>query len=251
MSNFNGTPTNQRKKTIINDYRQPHPTTEEPMPGGKYPAQLMFDQKNNGEIVMKISDGIFGEQKSNHKEVPLDYMHRGILFEAIMEAATDPQFTQKSIAVRWKQFVFQQGGGRMSDQPILQCNLIVARGQDGRIMLGYVKGEYKAQFFFKGPKDTVVYIKSQDGNRSEDVGVMSRWSAKSWVNFHRPLLDRMDTEGWTPPKPKNNTNNNGGGFGGGNNNRGNGGGNSYNGNNGNGGGGNNMPETDDFDNLNF
>lgn len=259
MSNFNGAPNaNQRKKTILSDYRQPHPCTDEPMPGGKYPAQIMWDQKNNGEIVLKISDGIFGEAKSNHKEVTMDYAHRGILFEAILEAASDPNFTQKSIAVRWKAFVFQGGQGRMSDQPILQCNFIVARDPNGWVTLGYVKGDYKVPVRFKGPKDSVVYIKGPDGNRTEDTGTMSRWAARSWVNFHRPILDRMEQDGWTPPKPKGgnaNGNNNGGGNNY-NNNRpqgnNNGGGNNYNqGNNGNGGGNSAPAPVDDFDGIDF
>lgn len=226
-----------RKKMLLNDWKQPLPCTDAPLEGGKYPAQLMFEQMNNGKIVMKVSDGVYKEGGNKLKEIEMDWMHRNILFEAILEACDNKDFDIKQISVRWKQFVRAGGMSRMSEQPIQQGYLTIQRDKNGCISLKFSKGaDYEAQFRFKGPKDTVVMVRNTEGQRVEDHGIMSRWSAKAWVNFHRPILDRMETEGWEPPKPRdggNGGNNNGGG------NRNNGGGNS---NNSNGGG-----FDDDFD----
>lgn len=202
-------PRKQRKKTILTDYRQPHPVSTVPMEGSKYPAQLMFDQALTGKIVLKVNDGVYKEGgKATHKEVEMDYAHRGALFEAILEATTNENFNTKQIAVQWKGFVFASGGGKLSENPILQVFLTVVRDKQGCIALHWTKGDYKPIFKFKGPKDTVVYVKNEAGERVEEPGVMSRWAARAWVNFHRPLLDRMEEESWAPPVPKENSNQN-------------------------------------------
>lgn len=208
MSNGNGNgsrPTfTPRKKTLLTDYRQPHPISTEPVAGAKYPAQLMWDQANNGKIMLKINDGVYKEgAKATHKEVEMDYAHRGILFEALLEATTDVNFKTKQIPIQWKQFVFAGGQGRMSQDPVLQVLFTISRDPQGRITLGWSKGDYKLQFLFKGPKETnKIFMKNDAGERVEDYGTMSRWSVRAWVNFHRPLLDRMDNDSWEPPKPK-------------------------------------------------
>lgn len=195
-----------RKKTLLTDYRQPHPVSIEPVAGAKYPAQLMWDQANNGKLMLKVNDGVYKEgAKTNHKEVEMDYAHRGMLFEALMEATQDENFKTKQIAVQWKQFVFAGGSGRMSDAPVLQVFLTITRDATGCITLGYSKGDYKVQFKFKGPKDTVVYVKNDAGERVVDEGIMSRWAVRAWCGFHRPLLDRMDNDAWEAPKPKEGT----------------------------------------------
>jgi hypothetical protein len=224
MQQNNGRPAfTPRKKTLLTDYRQPHPQSIEPVDGAKYPAQLMWDQANNGKIMLKVNDGIYKEgAKNNHKEIEMDYQHRGILFEALLEATTNENFGVKQFAVQWKQFVFAGGSGRMSDQPVLQANLTITRAANGVITLGYSKGDYKVQFKFHGPKDSKIYMKNEAGERVVDEGVMSRWHVRAWVHFHRPLLDRMDNDGWEPPKPKDGQ----GGSGGGGSNRGSGGGSS-------------------------
>lgn len=192
-----------RKKTLLTDYRQPHPTSIEPVAGAKYPAQLMWDQANNGKIMLKVNDGVYKEgAKTNHKEVEMDYAHRGVLFESLLEASQDPNFQTKQIPVQWRQFVFAGGSGRMSDAPVLQAFLTVTRTKDGIIILGYSKGDYKVQFKFKGPKETTVFVKNDAGERVEDHGIMSRWAVRAWIHFHRPILDRMEMDGWEAPKPK-------------------------------------------------
>ena len=208
-------PKKTRKKTLLTDYRQPHPVSTEPVQGAKYPAQLMWDQANNGKIMLKVNDGIWKEgAKTTHKEIEMDYAHRGVVFEALLEATQDPNWGSKQIPVQWKQYVFAGGSGRMSDTPVLQVFLTVVRDKAGCIILGWSKGDYKVQFKFKGPKDTTVYIKNDAGERVEDHGIMSRWAVKAWVNFHRPILDRMENDSWEPPKPKDGTGGTGGGNGG-------------------------------------
>lgn len=203
MADFNPDQKQRRKKTLLNDYRQPHPTSIEPLPGAKYPAQLMWDQAVNGKLMLKVNDGVWKEgAKTNHKEVEMDYAHRGILFEALLDATQDVNFKMKVIPVQWKQYVFSGGQSKLSDSAVLQANLTIIRDKDGCITLGYSKGDYKTQFKFKGPKETTVMIKNDAGERVEDHGLMSRWAVRAWVNFHRPLLDRMDNDAWEPAKPK-------------------------------------------------
>ena len=232
-----------RKKFLLNDWRQPFPATDVPLEGGKYPGQLMFEQKNNGQIVMKVSDGVYKEGAGKLKEIEMDWAHRNVMFEALLEAASNENFDTKQISVRWKQFVRTGGMSRMSEQPIQQGYLTISRDKNGVIFLGYSKGaDYKAQFRFKGPKDTVVISRNEQGEKAEDHGLMSRWMVRAWVNFHRPILDRMELEGWQPPKSANNGN---GGFNGGGNNNGNGGFNGGGNNNGN--GGSSAPSGNNFD----
>jgi hypothetical protein len=192
-----------RKKMFLNDYRQAHPATDKPMDGAKYPAQMMWEQANNGKIMLKINDGIFKEGAQNkHKEVELDIYDRGDLFEGILEACNNKDFGTKQLQVAKHQFVYQGGSGRMSDKPVTQVLLTITRTEDGQITLGYSKGDYKAMVRFKGPRNTVLLMKGPTGERIEDHGTMSRWAARNWVNFHRPILDRMELDGWEPPKPR-------------------------------------------------
>lgn len=235
-------PNNQRKKTLLDDWRQPHPATLQPMPGGKYPAQGVFQQKNNGAIVFKISDGVFNQgQKTNHKEVELNYADRGILFEAVLQACSDPNFGTKQLTIQKKGFIKMGGQSKISDNPIVNGVFTIIRDTNGVITLVYSKGDFKAPLVFRGPNDTVLYMKNEAGERVEDRGTLSRWAARNWVNFHREVLDEMERERWEPRPPRDN----GGGGGG------NGGGNSnYGGGNGGGnGGGSNFD--DSFDDTDF
>lgn len=208
-----------RKKNMLNDYRQPLPCSDEPMPGSKYPAQLMWEQKANGNIVLKIADGVFQENaKGNHKEAEMVAADRNILFQALLDAADNPNFGSKQIAVRKKQFVFQGGQRRMSDQPVVQCYLTISRNERG-VTLGYSKGDYKVLIRFRGPNDSTVFVKNEAGERMEDHGLMSRWAVKGYVGFHQPILDQMELTGWEPPKPRGEQGgggDSGGGYGGGN-----------------------------------
>lgn len=229
---MNGTraPVQPRKKHILNDYRQPLPATAEPLPGGKYPAQLMWEQKNNGAIVLKVNDGVYKEGgKNTHKEVDMDWYDRGVLFEALLEAANSKEFVERQVVPRKKQFVYQPGGGKMSDSPIVQVKLTIRREANGFITLGWSKGDYKAVFIFNGPRDMVIMTKGADGNAVEDHSILSRFSVRAYVKFHDRILSQMEENGWEPPKPREPAGGSGGGGGGYNNrNNGGGGGGSYN-----------------------
>lgn len=216
----NGGQNNQRKKTLLDDWRQPHPSTLQPMPGGKYPATGVWQQKNNGAIVFKINDGVFNrDQKSNHKEVELSYSDRGCLFEAILQATTDANFGTKQIVVQKKQFIKSGGQSKISDNPIVQAMFTIIRDPNGVISFVYSKGDYKPQIVFRGPNDTVLYMKNEAGEKVEDRGTMSRWAARTWVQFHQERLNTMECAAWEPRVPKegasnsynNNNNNNSGG----------------------------------------
>ena len=194
-----------RKKTLLNDWKQPHPTTLEPLPGAKYPAQGMFECKNSGAfpIVFKINDGIFEKgSNSNHKEVELNYSDRGALFEAIIEASNDANFGFRQIPISKKQMIFSGGSARQSENPIVQATFTIIRDKNGVIHLGYTKGDYKVPLGFRGSNFTTVYVKNEAGERVEDPGLMSRWVARAWVRFHQDLLNEIEQAAWEPPKPR-------------------------------------------------
>lgn len=229
-----------RKKTILSDYRMPLPASVSPLEGARNPAQFQWELKNNGKIVFRVNDGVYKPGvKTTHKEVELDYSERGVLFEALREAVKNKDFVNKQVAVRKKDFVFTGGRGQMSDQPILKATFTIRRDERGVIYWGYSKGDYKVEVIFNGPNDCVIYYKDEQGQRREDHGALSRYYAMTYVRFHEPILNRMEEEHWTPPKPKEGTGN------------GNGGGNNYGGGNGGnnnyGGGGNNQAPSTDFD----
>lgn len=211
-----GTP---RKKSFLNDWRQPHPATDTPMEGGKYPAQFMWEITNAGKIVLKISDGVFKEgAKSPHKEVEMSGYDRNILFETLLEAAnTSVEFPARQFFVKKHDFVRVGGASRLSEQPITKVMFSVSRDENGVINLVYSKGDYKVKTRFKGPNSSVIMVRNAAGEIVEDSGFMSRMYTRSWVNFHKEVLDRMERDGWEPPKPKgdfnggSNNNNNGGG----------------------------------------
>lgn len=206
-----------RKKFLLNDWRQPLPATDSPIDGGKYPAQFVWEQKNNGAIVLKVNDGVYKEGgKGTHKEVEMNWANRNDLFEALLEASNNPDFTIAQLVVKSKQFVFQGGQSRMSTEPVVQVTLTIGRDDKGAISLGYSKGDYKALGRFKGANENVVITKNAAGERVEDHGLLSRWAVRRYVNFHRPILDRMELDGWEPPKPRGEaagSNNSGGGGG--------------------------------------
>jgi|GEM_PF-6322887 hypothetical protein len=219
----NSRPTPQpRKKSFLNDWRQPHPASDAPMDGGKYPAQFMWEVTNAGKIVLKISDGVFKEgAKSPHKEVELGAYDRNVLFETLLEASNNPDFKTKQLVVKKHQFVRTGGASRMSDSPITQVTLTIIRDDAGQITLGYSKGDYKVTTRFKGPNSSVIMYKNEAGEVVEDRGCMSRMYLRAWVNFHRMVLDRMELEGWEPQKPREGTSGGANGNGGYNQNKGN------------------------------
>jgi hypothetical protein len=222
-----GGPAQLRKKTMLNDWRQPHPTSDAPVEGSKYPAQLMWEVTNAAQprIVLKVNDGVFKEGGGKHKEVELDWADRGQLFGALLEACNQPDFASRTVHIRKKDFVRSNGASRLSDQPITKMTFLVARTKDGAIKLGWMKGDYKVTFTFKGPRDTVIMIRQPDGSVVEDPGLMSRASVRRWINFFESTLDDIERNAWEPPKPKegatgstnqsynnrNNSNSNGGG----------------------------------------
>ena len=70
---------------------------------------------------------------------------------------------------------------------------------------------------------------------------MSHCPVKGYIKFHRPILDRMEKEGWEPPKPKGGNGGGGGNWGGNNNSGG-----------GNGGGGQRQQQSDpEFEDIEF
>jgi len=209
-----GTP---RKKSFLNDWRQPHPATDAPLEGGKYPAQFMWEVTNAGKIVLKISDGVFKEgAKSPHKEVEMNGYDRNILFEALIEATNMAvDFPARQFFVKKHDFVRVGGQSRLSEQPITKVMFSVSRDEQGVINLVYTKGDYKVKTRFKGPNSSVIMVRNAAGEIVEDHGFMSRMYTRSWVKFHQEVLDRMERDGWEPPKPKGDFNGGGQGGGGG------------------------------------
>lgn len=228
----------RRKKTMLNDWRQPHPATLKPLDGGKYPCTAIWEQKISGTfpIVLKFNDGVYNKDaKTNHKELEMDYRMRGKLFQALIEACEDPNFDTKQIVFQKPQFIRVGGASKLSENPIVQGMFTISR-KDGVIGMTYTKGDFKVPIVFGGDYD-VVYVKNAEGEKVEDRGLMSRWSCKAWIEFHRKRLDTIEESAWEPPKPKGDT----GGGGGGN----------RNGNGGSGGGGGGRSNFDDFEDPEF
>lgn len=192
-----------RKKLFLNDWRQPHPTSEAPLEGAKFPAQFLWELTNAGKVVFKINDGIWKEgAKTTHKEVEMGAYQRGILFNSLLEAANNPEFTIKQYIIKKPGFVRTGGQSRMSDQPITHGTFTIKRDDRGVITLGYSKGDYKTTTSFRGPNNDVIMMRNEAGELVEDIGFMSRMYLRSWVDFHKRVLDRMELDGWTPPVPK-------------------------------------------------
>lgn len=209
-----------REKTIANDWRLPHPRSLKPVDGAKFPAQLLFDKKNNGDICIKVNDGVFQQGKSNaHKEVTLNFYQRGLIFEALLEAANNPNFESKNIQIKERAFVHSGGTSRMSDNPIVKLALVVNKDEEGIINIGYSKGDYRVMFQMLGPNESTIIVR-KNGETVEDKALTSRCYVRTWVKFHQRLLDQWEVEGFKPHEPKgggnyNRNNNSGGGNSGG------------------------------------
>lgn len=239
-----------RPKTILNDYTQPHPETEQPLPGAKHNGALRFEQKINGEVVLRVYDNIWNDQKRVTREVSVNYNERGAIFDAVRTAADmSIPFVSAQIPINQNAWVRgSDGKSKRTDEPVNQCNLIVSRDDKGRISLTYQKGDYSFKCVFRLHNAASYKVKLPDGSVIEDFGMPSRSSARTWCNFHEPLLNSMELATWQPRQSNNNNNNNNAG---GNNNwnrnnnaGGNGGGNQGGGNS---GGGSMNQTTQDFD----
>ncbi len=234
---------NAREKTPLNDYRFPHPSTKEPVGGGKYNAQMMWELANNGKIIFKVSDGVFNQggndQSYRKKQQEIDGFERNAIFQLLMDAATQPDFDKAQYLIKRRQFVREGGQGRLSDRPIVQAVFTVIRDKNGVVSLGYTKSDYKALFVFDKASDSEL-VDFVNGEYVPAHARMSRIYVLGYVNTVQSFLNSKEFANYKPREPK-------GGNGGGNNNRG--GGNSYGNNNGGGnrGGGNSYGGGNDFD----
>lgn len=198
-NNRNFTP---REKVITNDWRLPHPKSANPVEGAKFPAQLLFDRKNNGEICLKVNDGVFQEGKSNaHKEVTLNFYQRGLIFEALLEAVSNPDFESKSVQIKERAFVHSGGGSRLSENPVIKISIVITKDSEGVINVGYSKGDYRVMFQMLGPNESTILVR-KNGETKEDKALTSRCYVRTWVNFHQKLLEQWELEGWKPHEPK-------------------------------------------------
>lgn len=238
-----------RPKTILNDYGQPHPETEQPLQGARYNGAMRFEQKISGEIVLRCFDNIFNANgpKAPPREVSLNYNERGVLFDTIRSAANlKEEFVSAQIPINQKAWIREGGASKLTPEPVNNCNLIVSRDDKGRVSLTYQKGDYSFKVVFRLHNAPAIRVKLADGSAIEDFGAPSRSSARIWCNWHEAKLNEMEQAAWKPREPKN------GGAGGGNGgnqswkNNNSGGNNSGNGGN-NGGGGSMNQTTEDFD----
>lgn len=240
MSDFQRPQNQSRPKTMLNDYTQPHPETEQPLQGAKHNGALRFEQKINGDIVLRVFDGIWSQEKRVTREVMLNYNERGVLFDTIRQAADmSTPFSSAQLPINQNAWVRgNDGKSKRTDEPVNSCNFIISRDEKGRVTLTYQKGDYSFKTVFRMANVAAMRVKNPDGTTTEDFGMPSRASARAWCNFHEELLNDLEWKSWKP-KGGNNANA-GGGQGGGNNNWQNRGGNNNGGGNsgGNAGGGN-------------
>ncbi|QGZ14377.1 hypothetical protein [Photobacterium phage PDCC-1] len=240
MSQSNG---NARVKTPLNDFYAVHPTTAQPVEGAKFPGQMLWEIANNGKILFKADDKRYNpndQQAYKKKECEMDPSDRNMIFELLLEAANDENFTKGQYAVKKYAFVRQNGQSKLSDQPITQGQFTVIRDQNGVISMGYTRGDYKVLFTFTAPGHSELRF-FENGEWVTREGKMSQMWVRSYVKRMGGILNTKDMEVYQPPKPKNggSWNNNGGG-----NKGGNGGGNGGWGDNNSGGG-------DNFDDIEF
>ncbi|UVD32266.1 hypothetical protein [Vibrio phage phiKT1028] len=243
---------NARQKTIFNDFYGVHPTTLQPVEGAKFPGQMLWEIANNGRILFKADDKRYNpndNQAYKKKECEMGYGDRNMIFDLLIEAATDATFTKAQYTVKKRSFVRQNGQSKMSDQPIAQGQFTVIRDQQGVISLGYSRGDYKVLFTFDRPGFSELNF-FENGEWVPATGRMSQMWVRSYVNRVRKFLDQKEDENYQPPKPKNGGGNNN--WGGGNNN-GSGGNGGWGGNNNGGGnqGGNGGGMDDGFDDIPF
>lgn len=199
----------RRPQTMFNDFRYPMPKSDKPVEGAKYPARWTWEFGLNGSILFKVNDGIYGKDDRNakSKEVPLSAMDRNTLFELMMNAINDPNFTKAQYHV--KQITFGSGG-RLNDHPSTLATFTVIRDSEGKIHVGYSKGTYKVMFPFSSPFESVIMV-STGGEPREDHGLMSRLYVKAFIDFSKKFLDQFEWDSFKPREKKDAGNNSGGG----------------------------------------
>lgn len=191
-----------REKTPFNDYRLPHPKTTTPINGGKYPAQALWDVDTSGNVVFKVQDGVFGDQKDGRKkQVKMSFADRGSLFNLIRQSCSEKDFTKAQYTIKKKDWVFSNGRSAISDEPIVQAVFTVIRDDNGLISFGYSKGDFKAKFDFVGPNDNELMF-HKAGEYVEDAGMCSRLYAMSYVDWIQGELTSLELKGYVPPKPR-------------------------------------------------
>lgn len=216
MSDFQRPQNQARPKTMLNDYAQPHPETEQPLQGAKHNGALRFEQKINGDIVLRVYDNIWSDQKRQIREVTMNYNERGVLFDTVRQAAdlSNP-FASAQLPINQHSWVRENGQSKRTAEPVNSCNFIVSRDEKGRVTLTYQKGDFSFKTVFRMANVAAMRVKNADGTTTEDYGMPSRSSARSWCNFHEELLNDMEFKAW---KPRGNAANNANGAGAANNN---------------------------------
>lgn len=202
-----------RAKTLLNDYLQPHPETEQPFQGSKYNGQMRWEQKNNGDVVLRMYDGVYNpNQKNIVREVTMNYNERGVLFDTIRQAADIVQpFSTAQLPINQKVWTRENGQNKISDEPVNVCNFIITRDDKGRVTMTYQKGDYTFKTIFRLHNVAALRFKNAAGEVTEDYGFPSRASARTWCNFHESILNEMEMNAWKPRGGNNNQNNNNGG----------------------------------------
>ncbi|UPT54045.1 hypothetical protein [Vibrio phage phiKT1019] len=230
---------NARVKTPLNDFYAVHPTTAQPVEGAKFPGQMLWEFANNGKVLFKADDKRYNpndQQAYKKKECEMEAADRNMIFELLLEAANDENFTKGQYIIKKQTFIRQNGQSKLSDQPIAQGQFTVIRDPNGVISMGYTRGDYKILFVFTAPGHSELRF-FENGEWVSKEGKMSQMWVRSYVKRMGGIINTKEMEIYQPPKPKN-----GGGNGGwGNNN--NGGGNNNNGGNNFGG--------DDFNDIEF
>lgn len=200
-----------REKNIFNDYRITHPQTKEPAKGGKYRGQLTWGITSGGEIVMICNDGAYDPNNKNAgrmKEVKLNPMDRGQLFNLIRSAVTNKDFTRSTLPIRRRDFVFDNGRSRLSENPINICEFTVIRAGEGEISLGYRKGDYRVLYPLTNENNVIKSFR--DGQWVDDLAATSQTYTLGYLAWIENGLNKIENERHQSPKPKNSDGGNGG-----------------------------------------
>lgn len=198
----------RRPQHILNDYRYPLPRSEKPVEGAKFPAMWTWQFLLSGKIAFKVEDGVWGEQDRNKKVKEFEFSmdDRNMFLDVLEEAVNNTEFTSYQFPLKYNGFNMQTK--RPNEVASTVGTMTIIRTEEGKIRVGYARGDYKVMFLFQSPHDAPVTIKKKDGTVFEDHGMMSRAYTRWFIRFTRENCDKYELENYKPREKKENNNNN-------------------------------------------
>lgn len=205
MSDF---PKNESFKTILNDYRYPHPKTDKPLDGARYPATLQWKVKSSSTTLV-ISDGVYVEGKGYlKKEVDLDPYQRNMVLGLLKDAALNKEFTNAQLTIAKKMFFKENGVNKLGDKPTTIATITILKDPEGIICLAFKRSDFKAMIKFRGPNDSQLarYDKLTGEYKQADDFLSAKYTL-AYVKFVSEYLTQMEIQQYKAPEKKGGNNN--------------------------------------------